>query len=373
MQSELSCKRQIRLLRDHPRRVSCLQKVIITAVSSSQRPSRKTLWNPSLWNECWRKFVQTVTVVATPKSRIVEVTKRSVNNFRPLRWLLDDYYTFNVEASSCLENVFQRHESKGNNLDRVSLSRASVWPMITTKVLMWLKCINRRMLATPKARDPWCIEIKRDLPQEIFSHIKDAIRKGVSAFGVSVEDSVVKFTHRNGLFHVFQSRCTCGWGQAFYNLFWSQANEGYAMPLWIVEWIWVWISWLRHCMIWLWYAWEEQVMGDWHPRQCHVAIYCKINWVCFLLYTIEQVCFRSVFLITSSQGGESCWGWRFYFSSKFPPRGTEWLKSGQVPSCGKVYFPFWVHSLGKFVSQMPEGGTGQILREMPHVYLFPCV
>ena len=295
MQSELSCKRQIRLLRDHPRRVSCLQKVIITAVGSSQRPSRKTLWHPSLWNECWRKFVQTVTVVATPKSRIVEVTKRSVNNFRPLRWLLDDYYTFNVEASSCLENVFQRHESKGNNMDRVSLSRASVWPMITTKVLMWLKCINRRMLATPKARDPWCIEIKRDLPQEIFSHIKDAIRKGVSAFGVSVEDSVVKFTHRNGLFHVFQSRCTCGWGQAFYNLFWSQANEGYAMPLWIVEWIWVWISWLRHCMIWLWYAWEEQVMGDWHPRQCHVAIYCKINWVCFLLYTIEQVYVSEVF------------------------------------------------------------------------------
>ena len=71
----------------------------------------------------------------------------------------------------------------------------------TTEVLMWLKCINRRMLATPKARDPWCIEIKRDLPQEIFSHIKDAIRKGVSAFGVSVEDSVVKFTHRKGLFH----------------------------------------------------------------------------------------------------------------------------------------------------------------------------
>ena len=106
-----------------------------------------------------------------------EVTKRSVNNFRPLRWLLDDYYTFNVEASSCLENVFQRHESKGNNMDRVPLSRASVWPMITAEVLMWLKCINRRMLATPKVRDPWCIEIKRDLPQEIFRHIKDVIRK----------------------------------------------------------------------------------------------------------------------------------------------------------------------------------------------------
>lgn len=129
-----------------------------------------------------------------------EVIRRSVNSFRPLRRLLDDYYTSNVEASSCLENVFKRHESKGNNMDRVPLSRASVWLMITAEVLMWLKCINRRMLATPEARDPWCIEIKRDLPQEIFSHIKLAIRKGVSAFGVSVEDSIVKFTHRKRLF-----------------------------------------------------------------------------------------------------------------------------------------------------------------------------
>ena len=63
------------------------------------------------------------------------------------------------------------------------------------------------MLATPKATDPWCIEIKRDLPQEIFSHIKDAIRKGVSAFGVSVEDSVVKFTHRKRLFRDFSRFC----------------------------------------------------------------------------------------------------------------------------------------------------------------------
>ena len=142
-----------------------------------------------------------------PECSLEEVIKRSVNNFRPLRRLLDNYDTFNVEASSCLENVFKRHESKGNNTDRVLLSRASVWPMITAEVLMWLKCINRRMLATPKARDPWCIEIKRDLPQEVFIHIKDAIRKGVSAFGVSVEDSVVKFTHRKRLPRDFSKFC----------------------------------------------------------------------------------------------------------------------------------------------------------------------
>ena len=142
-----------------------------------------------------------------PDCSLEEVITRSVNNFRPLRRLLDNYDTFNVEASSCLENVFKRRESKGNNMDRVLLSRASVWPMITAEVLMWLKCINRRMLATLKARDPWCIEIKRDLPQEVFIRIKDAIRKGVSAFGVSVEDSIVKFTHRKRLFRDFSKFC----------------------------------------------------------------------------------------------------------------------------------------------------------------------
>ena len=37
-----------------------------------------------------------------------EVIIRSVNNFRPLRRLLDNYDTFNVEASSCLLDDHRR-------------------------------------------------------------------------------------------------------------------------------------------------------------------------------------------------------------------------------------------------------------------------
>ena len=92
-------------------------------------------------------------------------------------------------------------------MDRVMLSTISVWPMITAEVLMWVKYINRRMLATPKARNLWCIEIKRDLPQEIFQPIRDAVKKGVSAFGVSVEDSMVKFTQKKRLFRDFSKFC----------------------------------------------------------------------------------------------------------------------------------------------------------------------
>lgn len=91
---------------------------------------------------------------------------------------------------------------------------------------------------------------------------------------MSVEDFVVKFTQRNysviflnsvALCKVtlrlvkenpqwrlkeLQSRSTTGWEQAFYNLLGSQANEGHcSVSLWIVEWIQVWISELRDCMI----------------------------------------------------------------------------------------------------------------------------
>ena len=142
-----------------------------------------------------------------PHYSLEDVIKRSVNKFYPLRRLLDDYSTLSVEASFCLENVFKRNEARRSNMDRVLWSTTSVWPMISAEVLMWVKCLNRRMLATPKARNPWCIEIKRDLPQEIFQHIRDAVKKGLSAFGVLVEDSMVKFTEKKRLFRDFSKFC----------------------------------------------------------------------------------------------------------------------------------------------------------------------
>ena len=85
-----------------------------------------------------------------PDYSLDDVIKRLVNKFYPLRRLLNNYSTFNVEATFCLGNVFKRNEARRSNMDRVMLS-TSVWPMITAEVLMWVKCINWQMLATPKA------------------------------------------------------------------------------------------------------------------------------------------------------------------------------------------------------------------------------
>lgn len=142
-----------------------------------------------------------------PDYSLEDVIKRTVSKFYPLRRLLDNYSTFSVEASFCLENVFKRIEARRSNMDKVMFSTTSVWAMITAEVLMWVKCINRRMLATPKARNQWCIEIERDPPQEISQHIRDAVKKGVSAFGVLVEDSMVKFTQKKRLFRDFSKFC----------------------------------------------------------------------------------------------------------------------------------------------------------------------
>ena len=72
------------------------------------------------------------------------------------------------------------------------LSSLPAWPMITSEVLIWLNRIRMRMSANLKASNPWTIEVKRDLPQEIFEVLVKSMQGALSAFGVSVEDNVIK-------------------------------------------------------------------------------------------------------------------------------------------------------------------------------------
>ena len=83
------------------------------------------------------------------------------------------------------------------------MSSLPAWPMITSEVLMWLSRISRRMSANPKASNPWTIEVKRDLPQEIFQVLRKSVQGAPSAFGVSMEENVVKYTHKNRLLRDF--------------------------------------------------------------------------------------------------------------------------------------------------------------------------
>ena len=90
-------------------------------------------------------------------------------------------------------NVYHRHEVGVHGMDKSLMPSLPAWPMITSEVLIWLNRIRRRMSANPKASNPWTIEVKRDLPQEIFEVLVKSVQGAPSAFGVSVEDNVIKY------------------------------------------------------------------------------------------------------------------------------------------------------------------------------------
>jgi len=145
-----------------------------------------------------------------PEPTLEEVIKISVASFHPLRHHFTNYSSFCSEASQCLESVYCKHESEGryDEVEKVLLSTQSIRPMINSEIQIWIKHIHRRMRANPTARNPWTVEIKRDLCQEVFNHTRDAVRKGLSAFGVVVEDSVIKFTDKKRLVRDF-SKLAC--------------------------------------------------------------------------------------------------------------------------------------------------------------------
>lgn len=138
-----------------------------------------------------------------PELSLEDVLKLSIDNFRHLRPSIGNFSHFCEEARRELAAVYHRHENGVHAMDKVLLSNAPVWPMISCEVSEWLRGIRRRMSANPKSRNPWTIEIKRDLPNDLFSSIKKAIQGAVSAFGVSVEDTVITYYHKNRLLRDF--------------------------------------------------------------------------------------------------------------------------------------------------------------------------
>ena len=77
-----------------------------------------------------------------------------------------------------------------HGMDKSLMSCLPAWPMITSEVLISLNRITRWM------SNPWTIEVKCDLPQEMFEVLVKSVQGALSAFGVSVEDNVTKYTKK---------------------------------------------------------------------------------------------------------------------------------------------------------------------------------
>ncbi|CAH3157604.1 unnamed protein product, partial [Porites lobata] len=136
-----------------------------------------------------------------------DILETSISNFTALRRSISNYTHFREEARQLMLNVYHRHEVGVHGMDKSLMSSLPAWPMITSEVLIWLNRIRRRMSANPKASNPWTIEVKRDLPQEIFEVLVKSVQGAPSAFGVSVEDNVIKYTKKNRLLRDFSKLC----------------------------------------------------------------------------------------------------------------------------------------------------------------------
>ncbi len=128
-----------------------------------------------------------------------DIIQMSVDKFRPLKEQLSDYYRFRREAVECLNYIFLKHERNTDAMDRVLKSKVEVWSLLSCEVQIWLKYIYRRMRASPRARNPWFIEFKRDFSAVVFNHLCDAVRNTSTSYGVVVEATSLKFTQLNRL------------------------------------------------------------------------------------------------------------------------------------------------------------------------------
>ena len=132
-----------------------------------------------------------------------DVLERSISEFNILQPSILNFSDFKEAAHQLPKNVYPRHEDGVHGMDKALKSSIPAWTMITSEVLMWLNRIRRRMSTNLRASNPWTIEVKRDLPQEMFEIILKSVQGAPSTFGVLVEENMIKYTHRNCLLHDF--------------------------------------------------------------------------------------------------------------------------------------------------------------------------
>lgn len=111
-----------------------------------------------------------------------DVLKMCMDNFNCLQQSKCNYTSFQEDVKGMLWKVYWRHKMGVNATNKVLMSYVPVSPMVS-EVCVWLKSIHRRLLVNPRAANLWSIEVRRDLIEEIFLHIRQSIQEGVSAFG----------------------------------------------------------------------------------------------------------------------------------------------------------------------------------------------
>lgn len=132
-----------------------------------------------------------------------EVLKTSVASFQVLSGEIEDYGRFREAAKRSLTACYEQHRKGAKPQEQILNSSVSLRSMIQSEVRVWFKFIRRRLTTSQKARDPWTVIYKRDIPEELFCYIRDTILAGRSNYGIESEPYKIIFRNENRFFRDF--------------------------------------------------------------------------------------------------------------------------------------------------------------------------
>ena len=119
------------------------------------------------------------------KEEILAATRALI----PLRDNVGNFVLFEREVEEVLYTFFKNHRSDQNPIERVRHSIIEVGSIIAGEVNLWLKKLHRRLSPRMTARDPWTVQVTRDLPAEVFCFILESVKKATSRYGVIYSES----------------------------------------------------------------------------------------------------------------------------------------------------------------------------------------
>ena len=101
----------------------------------------------------------------------VKIINEATKTLRPLRNDVENFFRFENEVQENLMRLFQKHQSNQNSIERVRNSVTEVGSMIAGEITILLKKLHRRLSSWNKAHNPWTVQVRRDLPVQIFAFL----------------------------------------------------------------------------------------------------------------------------------------------------------------------------------------------------------
>lgn len=115
--------------------------------------------------------------------------------------------SFEDEVKNVLHLLVEKHRVGTGSIQEVLCSQISVREIMLAEIQHWMSSIKRRLSPRMKSHNAWQIEIKRDIPIQVFSLYLKAVRKARSAFGTSYTETrktmSIQYTQKKRLIRDF--------------------------------------------------------------------------------------------------------------------------------------------------------------------------